>query len=198
MSDGRSGWLVDQRGEGARAMSITADQRDVIRDSIREFSRPNRTFWLMNALATVIACYGLLSNSAAVVIGAMVVALLLGPIAGVALGLTDRDHALFSTALLSLLGGIAWILLVAIVIGAFHRDAPLTPEIISRTSPTLFDLMIALAGGAAGGIAIGSPRSEPRSWAWPLQRRWSLRSPQPGCCCRAATWKWPGMPSSSP
>ena len=66
-------------------MSITADQRDVIRDSIREFSRPNRTFWLMNALATVIACYGLLSNSAAVVIGAMVVALLLGPIAGVAL-----------------------------------------------------------------------------------------------------------------
>lgn len=87
----------------------------------------------------------------------MVVAMLLGPIAGVALGLTDRDHALFSTALFCLSGGMAWILLVAIVIGTIHRDAPLTAEIISRTSPTLFDLMIALAGGAAGGIAMVSP-----------------------------------------
>lgn len=135
-----------------------SDQRDVIRNSIRESSRPNQTFWLMNGLATVIACYGLLSDSAAVVIGAMVVAMLLGPIAGVALGLTDRDRALFGAALSCLLGGMAWILLVAVVIGAVHRDAPLTEEIISRTSPTLFDLMIALAGGAAGGIAMVSPR----------------------------------------
>ncbi len=112
----------------------------------------------MNALATVIACYGLFSNSAAVVIGAMVVAMLLGPIAGIALGLTDKDHALLGAALSCLVGGIAWILLVAVVIGAIHRDAPLTEEIISRTSPTLFDLMIALAGGAAGGIATVSPR----------------------------------------
>ena len=133
--------------------SIAVDRRDLIRDSIRESSVPTRTFWLMNAMATIIACYGLLSNSAAVVIGAMVVAMLLGPIAGVALGLTDRDHALFSTALFCLSGGMAWILLVAIVIGTIHRDAPLTAEIISRTSPTLFDLMIALAGGAAGGLS---------------------------------------------
>ena len=73
-------------------MSITADQRDVIRDSIREFSRPNRTFWLMNALATVIACYGLLSNSAAVVIGAMVVALLLRADRGGRVGV-DRSRS---------------------------------------------------------------------------------------------------------
>ncbi|MGC2122911.1 MAG: TIGR00341 family protein, partial [Xanthobacteraceae bacterium] len=134
------------------------DPRDAIRTSIREASRPSGTFWVMNALATVIACYGLFSNSAAVVIGAMVVAMLLGPIAGIALGLTDKDHALLGAALSCLVGGIAWILLVAVVIGAIHRDAPLTEEIISRTSPTLFDLMIALAGGAAGGIATVSPR----------------------------------------
>lgn len=137
---------------------IAADQRDLIRDSIRESSRPSATFWLMNALATIIACYGLLSNSAAVVIGAMVVAMLLGPIAGVALGITDKDRKLLRGALWCLVGGIAWILFVAISIGAIHRNAPLTTEIISRTSPTLFDLMIALAGGAAGGIAIVSPR----------------------------------------
>ena len=134
------------------------DNREAIRGTIRESSRPSGTFWLMNALATIIACYGLLSNSAAVVIGAMVVAMLLGPIAGVALGLTDGDRPLLGAALLCLLGGMVWILLVAIVIGTIHHDAPLTAEIISRTSPTLFDLMIALAGGAAGGIAMVSPR----------------------------------------
>jgi uncharacterized membrane protein len=80
----------------AMTNSNAVDNQDAIRSSIRESSRPDRTFWLMNALATVIACYGLFSNSAAVVIGAMVVALLLGPIAGVALGLTDRDRALFT------------------------------------------------------------------------------------------------------
>jgi len=112
----------------------------------------------MNALATVIAGYGLLSNSSAVVIGAMVVAMMLGPIAGVALGLTDKDRGLLTMAFLSLIGGIAWILAVAALIGTLHRDAPLTAEILSRTRPTLFDLMIALAGGAAGAIATVSPR----------------------------------------
>jgi uncharacterized membrane protein len=109
--------------------SSVVDNRDVIRRNIRESRQSNRTFWLMNALATIIACYGLLSNSPAVVIGAMVVAMLLGPIAGVTLGLSDGDRALLRTALSCLLGGMAWILLVAIVIGIVHRDAPLTEEI---------------------------------------------------------------------
>src|SRR5665213_3087232 len=60
----------------------------------------------MNALATVIACYSLFANSSAGVIGAMVVAMLLGPIAGVALGLNDGDRLLWG-ALFSLTLGIA-------------------------------------------------------------------------------------------
>lgn len=43
----------------------------------------------MNGLATVVACYGLFENSPAVVIGTMIIAMLLGPISGVALGLVD-------------------------------------------------------------------------------------------------------------
>jgi len=49
----------------------------------------------MNTLATTIACYGLFANSPAVVIGAMIVAMLLGPITGVALALVDGDKVLF-------------------------------------------------------------------------------------------------------
>lgn len=132
--------------------------QDEIHRSIRELSKPNRTYWLMNALSTVIACYGLFANSPAVVIGAMVMAMLLGPIAGVSLGLTDKDKGLFTMALFSLVAGVAWILLIAFAIGSVHNSVPLTKEIIARTDPTLFDLMIALAGGAAGAVSMVSPQ----------------------------------------
>lgn len=48
----------------------------------------------MNGLATVVACHGLFENSAAVLNGAMIIAMLLGPIAGVSLGLVDRNDTL--------------------------------------------------------------------------------------------------------
>jgi uncharacterized hydrophobic protein (TIGR00271 family) len=112
----------------------------------------------MNALATVIACYGLFTNSPAVVIGSMVVAMLLNPIAGVAMSLNNSDQPLLRTALLSLAGGIAWILAIATIVGLIHRDVPLTAEVLSRTKPDLFELIIALASGAAGAVAVLSPR----------------------------------------
>ena len=59
---------------------LSSDPREAVLKSVWESSRPSRVYWLMNALATVIACYGLFAGSAAVVIGAMVVAILLGPI----------------------------------------------------------------------------------------------------------------------
>jgi uncharacterized hydrophobic protein (TIGR00271 family) len=127
-------------------------------EAVREASEQSRVFWAMNALSTIIACYGLFANSPAVVIGAMVVAMLLGPISGVALGLNDSDRPLLRMALLTLTAGIAWILAIAVVVGLIHRDVPLTGEILSRTDPRLFDLIIALAGGAAGAVAVLSPR----------------------------------------
>lgn len=56
-------------------------------------------FIVMNALATIVACYGLLLNSPAVVIGAITLAMLLGPISGVGLALVDADQKLLRKAL---------------------------------------------------------------------------------------------------
>lgn len=131
---------------------------EAVLKAVREGSEPSRVYWLMNALATVIACYGLFANSPAVVIGSMVVALLLGPIAGVALGLNTSDWSLLRTALFALTGGVAWIFVIAIVVGLVHRDVPLTGQILLRTKPDLFELIIALASGAAGAVAVLSPR----------------------------------------
>jgi uncharacterized membrane protein len=105
------------------------DARSTARANIVANSEFDMAYVVMNGLATVIACYGLFSNSPAVVIGAMIIAMLLGPIAGVALGLVDNDNALLRTALGTLGGGIGVVFITALVLGLVHRDIPLTAEI---------------------------------------------------------------------
>ncbi|HEY5140051.1 MAG TPA: DUF389 domain-containing protein [Methylococcales bacterium] len=112
----------------------------------------------MNALAAIIACYALLADSAAGVIGAMLVAMLLSPIAGVSLSLVDGDHALLRQSLLSLGGGVGIVVVCAWIIGLLHPDIPAGKELLARTHPNYLDLMIALAGGAVGAYAVITPR----------------------------------------
>lgn len=131
---------------------------DKIRDSIVDASLLDTTYITMNCLAAVIASYGLLINSPAVVIGAMIVAMLLGPITGLGLGLTDGNTALMKKGGFTLFCGVFGVYITAFIIGYIHINAGLTNEIMSRTVPNLFDLIVALAGGAAGALAMISPR----------------------------------------
>ena len=132
--------------------------REVVRANIALNSEFDRAYIIMNGLAAVVACYGLFENSPAVVIGAMIIAMLLGPIAGVSLGLVDGNNALLLKALPTLLGGILVVYGTAFLLGLIHRDVPLTDEIYARTAPNFMDLMIALGGGAAGAYSMISPR----------------------------------------
>jgi uncharacterized hydrophobic protein (TIGR00271 family) len=111
------------------------------------------TYAVMNLLATIIACYGLLADSTAGIIGAMVVALLLGPIAGVGLALVDSEFALLRRSLLAGLVGVAIVMGTAFIIGFVHRNIPVGHEMLARTRPGSFDLAIALAGGLAATVA---------------------------------------------
>ena len=114
----------------------------------------------MNALAAIVACYGLLENSVAVIIGAMIIALLMGPITGMALALVDGDQLLLRQALLAEAAGAALVLLLSFTIGKIHAEMTLGSEILGRTSPNVLDLIIALAGGAAGAYATISPPNQ--------------------------------------
>lgn len=124
-----------------------------IRDAICQNAGFDRAFVTMNTLAAIVACYGLLADSGAVVIGAMIIATLLGPISAFSLAIVDGELALQRRALLALLGGALLVLGISYVIGWINRDVPLTHEISSRTAPTILDLAIAVAGGAAGTYA---------------------------------------------
>ncbi len=134
------------------------DARATQRQSIRDGATLSLPYILMNVLAAVIASYGLLENSPAVVIGAMIIAMLLGPIAGTALSLVDGDNRSLLRSVTALVAGIAVVLATGLVIGFIHKDIPVTDEITARTTPNLMDLMIAFAGGAAGAYATVSSR----------------------------------------
>jgi uncharacterized hydrophobic protein (TIGR00271 family) len=145
--------FTSQPDKDARMLEIQA-----ARAEIADNARFNKAFIVMNALASIIASYALLADSAAGVIGAMLVAMLLSPIAGVSLSLVDGDNALLRQSLLSLGGGVGIVVVCAWIIGLLHPDIPAGKELLGRTHPNYLDLMIALAGGAVGAYAVITPR----------------------------------------
>lgn len=129
-----------------------------LREMISENATLTPEYLIMNFLATIVAAYGLIQNSTAVVIGAMIIAMLLGPINGLALALNDSNWGLLRKAGVSEALGVGVVLAASIVIGRMHADLPLGSEILARTQPNILDLFIALAGGAAGAYALISPK----------------------------------------
>jgi uncharacterized hydrophobic protein (TIGR00271 family) len=116
-------------------------------------------FVVLLALATVIATYGVVTDSTASVIGAMIIAPLMTPImasaAAVILGSTIRLKQALKLVVFGVLGVIALSILLSFFIPDSLISFPTNSQITSRVSPGLLDLMIALAAGAAGAYAIG-------------------------------------------
>jgi uncharacterized hydrophobic protein (TIGR00271 family) len=114
-------------------------------------------FFALLILASGIATYGLLNDSVAVIIGAMIIAPLMLPIMGLAFSISAGDSLSIKSTLLVSLGGIA----AAIAVG-FFLTLPLhnlfqvqdIGQIMSRTSPRLLDLLAALVTGFAGAFAM--------------------------------------------
>lgn len=118
-----------------------------IRNSIA-FRGPNA--WIL-AFSVVIASVGLNINSTAVIIGAMLISPLLGPIFGIGLGLGTNDPRLIKFGLQNLMVMVVIGLMASFIyflITPLNLSAP--TELEARTSPTIYDVLIALFGGLAG------------------------------------------------
>lgn len=127
---------------------------DEIENRIREgVDLRGATPWIL-IFAIFVASVGLNVNSTAVIIGAMLISPLMGPIMGAGLGVAVYDFDLVKRSLTNL--GIAT--LISLVVSALYFS--LTPlqqaqsELLARTSPTLWDVLIALFGGLAGIVGI--------------------------------------------
>ena len=121
--------------------------------SIWRLSVPSFSFHFMLGLSSIIATLGLLANSAAVIIGAMIVAPLMGPIVGMAYSTAMGNRKLLRRSSFTVLKGILLTIGVAWVVTSIIGLETVDSEILSRTKPTLIDFGIAMAAGAAGAFA---------------------------------------------
>jgi uncharacterized hydrophobic protein (TIGR00271 family) len=121
--------------------------------SIARSARLSPTYLMLVALATAIAHVGLLMDSAPVVIGAMLISPLLGPIMGFGFGVAIFELALLRRAARSLGAGMVLAILIAILLTWISPIQDVTPSILARVRPNLLDLLVAVFGGIAGAYA---------------------------------------------
>jgi uncharacterized hydrophobic protein (TIGR00341 family) len=127
--------------------------REELYEDIKNGARLSHVYMAMVTLSTVVAAIGLSHNSVAVIIGAMVIAPLLGPNVALSLGITLGDLSLLRHGLLTALTGVAAALVLSVIIGMLlNVDATLS-EIASRTTVGMGDIVVALASGTAGALA---------------------------------------------
>lgn len=111
--------------------------------------------WIL-IFAIVIASVGLNMNSTAVIIGAMLISPLMGPINGMGYSIATYDFELFRKSLKNFLFAITASLVASTVYFSLSPISTAYSELLSRTSPTIYDVLIALFGGFAGIVAISS------------------------------------------
>ena len=144
----------EDEGEGRREdATIGRVSRDELYQEAKEATELTPTYYGLIALSTVVAIGGMLRDNTAVVIGAMVIAPLIGPNMGLALGTTLGDVALLRRAILANLSGLAIGLAISIGAGALLPVDPAVPELALRAEVAYPDLVLALAAGAAGAMS---------------------------------------------
>jgi len=121
--------------------------------SLREESKLSTSFMILLILSTMIATFGLFINSSSVVIGAMLLAPLMQPIVSLSMGVLRQDSDLEFNAAKTIFWGVLAVLLTAAVISLFTPIERLTTEMAGRLSPTILDLFVAIASGAAAAYA---------------------------------------------
>jgi uncharacterized hydrophobic protein (TIGR00271 family) len=144
---------------------ISPEHRDEVIEGVKEASRPDFDYFLLVLLSGVIATEGLLINSPAVIIGAMLVAPLMAPIIGIGLSSISGDENTLRTAASALLRGAVLSILLSLVVTWVNTQFPffylradeLPTEVLSRTQPSPIDLIVALAGGLAAAFAMAMP-----------------------------------------
>jgi uncharacterized hydrophobic protein (TIGR00341 family) len=127
--------------------------REELYEDIKDAARCSRVYLVMVVLSTIVATIGLYYNSVAIIIGAMVIAPLLGPNMALALATTLGDLPLLWRALKTSLAGIGTVMALSIALGVLLQVNPALPEVASRDAVALGDIAVALASGAAGALA---------------------------------------------
>jgi len=142
---------ADDKNEQA---SKTVSARETLYDEARKNTRLDLNFLILVVLSTVVASIGLIEDNVAIVIGAMVIAPLLGPNLALSLGTALGDLTLVKKSTLTLLVGILLAVSLAAAIGSFWSSPFESAELMARTVVGLDSAVLALASGAAAALSL--------------------------------------------
>ena len=152
-------WLRWARQWRQNQLVATCDRVAVL-DHVHEGGELAPRYAFMIVMSCGIATLGLLQNSAAVIIGAMLISPLMGPIIGLGMGLATFDLRSIREALATLLAGVGLALTISVLIVWMSPLKAATSEILARTEPTFFDLLVAVFSGLAGAYATVTRKGE--------------------------------------
>lgn len=153
-----SALLKQQARELFRFGEDAAREEEVIEGIRQGIVFRGAKLWIL-ILAIFVASLGLNTNSAAVIIGAMLISPLMGPIIGMGLGAGIYDFDLLQRSSYNYIVATLVSVVTATIYFLITPIAEAQSELLARTSPTIYDVLIALSGGLAGIIALSS-RSE--------------------------------------
>lgn len=128
-------------------------EKYVIKQITNDINFQGSKLWIL-IFAIFIASLGLNVNSTAVIIGAMLISPLMGPIIGMGLAIGIADLTLFKQSLKNYLVSTFFSVITAMIYFMISPIREAQSELLARTSPTLYDVLIALFGGAAGFLAL--------------------------------------------
>ncbi len=147
--------MLDLRKRSVDAADLDRMTNALFFEGMRERSKLSR-FWVLLILSAVIATLGVMQDSTATVIGAMIVAPLMTPIIGTALAFVLTDKSMLIRSVTLIVGGALFVIAIGFLIGFI--DAPWSSagnsQVSSRVSPALIDLAAALATGLVGAFAL--------------------------------------------
>lgn len=146
----------DSEGPGETGNEVKQPDRvsrEELHDDIAETLGVSRVFVAMTILSSVVAAVGLLRNDVAVIIGAMVIAPLLGPNVAMSFAITLGDVKLLRRALFTNVSGVALAAVLSFCMGLLISVDPSVPAIAARSRLGPGDFVLALAAGSAGTFA---------------------------------------------
>lgn len=128
--------------------------REELYQDVSDSVQVTTTYYALVVLSTVVAAGGMLRDNVAIVIGAMVIAPLIGPNIALALATTLGDWSLLWKAVRINISGLVIALLLSLLTGLFISVDPSLSEIVTRTEIGLGDIVLALAAGIAGALSM--------------------------------------------
>lgn len=147
-----------------KEQKLTQTRKAIVLNELIDSSSPGMDYFILIILSCTIATFGLIIDSAAVIIGAMLVAPLMSPILSLSMASISGRSRLFRRSLTAILEGSGMAIILSAILAFFSYRLPygvlaeIPSEVLARTSPSPLDLGIALAGGAAAAYALAHPR----------------------------------------